>query len=141
MFREQLADKLTGREYGSEITEAEEAQAKADRLVVIFGYSDDNLELRGAIDDEVSAWGGTTVVIADGNILEDIEDDREVLEKYGFLEAVEKKLAAATKIEAKWDEGGYSWLIETRAPHSTFEILCDGEKFCRGIVIDLKEIG
>jgi hypothetical protein len=37
----------------SEINKAEERQAKDAGLVVVFGYSDDGVELRGAIHDEV----------------------------------------------------------------------------------------
>ncbi len=49
--KEQLASRLTGREYGDEITEEEEAEAKASGLFVIFGASDDLCEIRLAVID------------------------------------------------------------------------------------------
>lgn len=49
---------LNGREYGDEITREEEAMAKAHGLVVVFGYSDDNMEFCGAITDEVGCYDG-----------------------------------------------------------------------------------
>jgi hypothetical protein len=59
-----LAALLTGREYRQEITRAEEADAKAAGLVVAFGASDDLLEFRGAIDDEVGCYDGPEAPIA-----------------------------------------------------------------------------
>lgn len=48
MTKEQMAALLNGREYGDEITRAEHQIARASGLVVVFGYSDDNMEVRGA---------------------------------------------------------------------------------------------
>ena len=47
-----FAEKLGTRQIGKEITKEEEAEAKAAGLVVVFGYSDDGTEFRGAIRDE-----------------------------------------------------------------------------------------
>lgn len=143
MTKEELALKLTGREYGHEITHAEVAEAKKSGLVVIFGYSDDNCELRGAINDEVGACQGATVLIGQrGTLLLEIErGDAEILEKYGVLNTALTTRKQATKIEALWcKEPDYSWTYKTEAPHATFEIMEDGEPWCRGIVIDLKEL-
>ena len=49
--KEQLAETLNGNEIGNEITKEQEQQAKENGLVVVFGYSDDNMELRGALYD------------------------------------------------------------------------------------------
>lgn len=42
-------------------------------------------------------------------------------------------------IEAIWspDEIDASWLIKTDIPHATFDILEDGDLFCRGVVFAL----
>ncbi len=56
MNAKQLAAQLNGREYGSEITKEEEAAAKKAGLVVVYGASDDLVELRGAIEEEVGAY-------------------------------------------------------------------------------------
>lgn len=61
MTKEELAARLDGREYGSEMTEDEEAEAKEAGLLVIFGYSDDSIEFRGAFHvdgGEIGCFGG-----------------------------------------------------------------------------------
>ena len=45
MTAKQLAERLDGREYLSEITPEEEREAEANGLVAVYGYSDDNVEL------------------------------------------------------------------------------------------------
>jgi hypothetical protein len=143
MTKETLAARLTGREYTNEITEAEEKLAKSAGLVVIFGASDNLCELRGAIDDEVGVYaGGVLLFTADGLLPELDRDDMEVLEKHGAAGAVKALRHAAIKIDATWGgEPGYSWTYKTDTPHATFEVMEDGEHYCRGIVIDLKELG
>ena len=53
MTAKELAEMLTGREYGMEITRGEAQRAADAGLVVVYGYSDDNVEFAGAIDGEV----------------------------------------------------------------------------------------
>jgi hypothetical protein len=142
--KEELAAKLTGREYTQEITEAEGVEAKKSGLIVIFGGSDDLVELRGAIYDEVDAYDGGTVLIApNGTLLpgEIDRDDETVLRAHNVFETVQARRDLALKIEALWcKEPGYSWTYKTAAPHATFEVMEDGEHYCRGVVIDLKEM-
>jgi len=52
------AEKLNGREYGQE---NDCDQLKSDGVIIAYGASDDLLEFRGALDDEVGAYDGTTV--------------------------------------------------------------------------------
>lgn len=143
MNRERFAARLNGREYREELNPAEEREAAADGLVVIFGASDDLVELRGAINDELGAIDGGTILIADnGTLLPDLErDDIDILKKYGVLSIVQERQATAKTIEALWcQEPPYSWTYRTDIPHSTFDVMEDGELYCRGIVIDLKEL-
>jgi len=145
MTKEQLAATIDGREYGKQmiVTSTEEAVAKENRLLVIFGASDDLCELRGAIHDEVGAWNGCEIRIKDGGLLQDIEsDERDVLEKHGVLAVVQDAHDLAVRIEVAWRNDEYpTWLCETEAPHATFTIMEDGTEFCRGLVLDLKELG
>lgn len=140
--KEELAAKLNGREYTCEITDAEALVAKQSGLIVIFGSSDDLCEFRGALNDETGAYNGTKVLIdRDGQLLEPIErDDEEVLMKYKVFGAAMEQRKAAILIDAKWSHEGYSWFISTEAPHATFDVMEGEEKFCRGIVIDLKDL-
>ncbi len=144
MTKEQLAAKLNGREYPFEMTKQESADAKANGLIVAFGASDDLLELEGALSDEVGAYNGAEAYIRrDGVLLIAPDDDEmEVLEKFDFKAAIAQRQSGAIKVTAKWcpPELKASWLIEANVPHANFDIMEDGELFCRAIVIDLKEL-
>ncbi len=139
MTKEQLAQLLNGREYGSEINGGEEIIAKKDGLLVIFGYSDDNVELRGAFNDEAGCYDGGTIYLSKTGLLPSHEEDCEC----NFC-GYEKAAAKAVKIDCHWSgDEGYSWTYETIIPHAKFDIIEDGKKFCRGIVLcvaDLPEI-
>jgi hypothetical protein len=134
----ELAAKLDGRSCGDEITKSEESEAKASGLVVVFGASDDLMELRGAIDDEVGCYeGGEAVIDRDGVI-----DNRSL--DYSDEAAVRAHLRrshGARKIKAIWDPGdGYSWVYSTDIPHETFDVYEDGEPYARGIVFSIDDI-
>ncbi len=137
MTAKELAAMLSGREYGMEISREEEQQAKAAGLVVVYGYSDDNVELRGAIDAEVGAYDGTTIHITPEGLLEE--------PACGIAENVECPYFAAAKsaaktIDAVWGRGGTPWTFETGIPHETFTIFEDGEAFCKGIVFSMEDV-
>ena len=147
MNREQFAEMLNGREYGSEITEAEEKLAKESGLLVCFGYSDDNLELRGIINDEVGAYDGGIALIVNkiskhGKFIDVIANsDMEELMELIDGHQLDLKIPSVA-IEAEWgpSEPNCSWIIKTDLPHSTFDTMEDGDLFCRGIVIDKSDI-
>jgi hypothetical protein len=135
LTKEELAARLNGREYGNEMTAEEEGEAKTAGLVVLFGASDDLAELRGAINDEVGCYSGGDIVLLGGKPYEfeqcdcvhaEVADDE--AREYGL------------KIEALWCDGdGYSWTYRTEIPHATFDVIEDGEPYCRGIVFSLPE--
>ena len=140
MNLQEFTAKLNGREYRNEITKAEEAFAKENGWLVLFGQSDDSVELRGAIYDEVSAMEGADLHFANKQLIEveepfeDIDKQITFLAKYGLL--LEGK-----KVEAVWDEEkDFVWTFETDIEHVAFDVLEDGEPFCRGIVFDLNKI-
>jgi len=131
MTRDELAALLNGREYTEEINEDEEAEAKEAGLVVVFGGSDDLMEFRGAIHDEVGVYDGGEAYLDENGLLENKCDEEEC--PY-FAE----KVFNSKRIEALWcAEPGVSWTYKTDIPHATFEIMEDGEVFCRGIVFRL----
>lgn len=136
---QELAALINGREYMNEITKPEEAEAKASGLVVIFGYSDENVELRGALHDEISAYEGRAFALTSAGILAKW-DRHEEKNKAGAMEWFEKSRLPSVEIEAIWDKDGYSWTYKTELPHATFDIMEDGEKFCRGIVFRLSDL-
>jgi hypothetical protein len=144
MTREEMAAMLNGRQYMNEILAHESAKARDAGLLVIYGASDDLIELCGAIenDSEFDAFGGTSFRLAsDGRIAPEVEpDDEDYLEKYGLLEAARKRFESAIKIKCESDANGYSWFIDTDIPFSPFDILEGAEKYCRGIVIDMRDV-
>jgi hypothetical protein len=113
MTLKEFAQMLDGREYLNEITKEEEALAKELGFVVVFGYSDDNAELRGAIDDEIGCFDGGKLEHKD---LPDV-------------------------IYAKWCDAEikYPWSYKTTIPHETFRIYEDGDYWCVGIVCDINK--
>lgn len=128
-----LASMLNGRQYLKELSEVERKSAAENGLVVVFGASDDLMEFRGAINDELDAYDGTTAYLIDGNLLVNYCEESEC--PY-FLE----KCKEALTIEAIWDDGEYSWRYETDIPHETFEIMEDDEKYCKGIVFHTEAV-
>jgi hypothetical protein len=138
LTKEQLAETLNGNEYGNEITKEQEQQAKENGLVVVFGYSNDNMELRGALNDEFGCdEGGEIKFTKEGKKID--EDDMEVLEKYNVVPKL-------NTIEAVWDEPfdetdeRCSFQYKTDIPHSKFKIMEDEELYCVGIVFNISDL-
>jgi hypothetical protein len=128
----EFASMLNGGEYEEEITKEEGKQAKELGFVVVFGASDDLAEFRGALDDEASVWDGGEIFLDKHGLFEGCEEDCK------YSKAAKEKCKV---IEAIWcGEVDYSWTYKTDIPHATFEIMKDGEKYCRGIVFDIKSL-
>lgn len=116
-------------------------RAKAAGLVIAYGYSDDLLELDGALYDEGEA-PGASLVDTEGLLpsFEAASESEEACRRY-----FERRLNAR-EIEAIWrhhpsGEMGYSpWVIKTDIPHEAFIIMEDGEPFSRGIVFALSNL-
>lgn len=131
MTLKEFAESLNKREYGNEITKEEEMLAKELGYVVVFGYSDDNMEFRGAIWDEFGCFNSGTAFIDKDGLIEECECEC----KY-----YKRALKKCKTINAIWDDKGYSWWYDTNIPHETFEIMEDEEKYCLGIVFDIKSL-
>ena len=138
MDAKELAAKLNGREYLHEITRGEAELAKASGLVVVYGASDDLIEFRGAIHDEGDCYDGGEILFAVAGALPSWDSASECEES--AQEYFERKAKART-ITALWaKEPGYSWTYKTDIPHETFEIVEDGEPYCRGIIFNIGDI-
>jgi hypothetical protein len=130
------AKALDGNQYGREGSKELFAEMAEGRLVAVFGYSDDNMEFRGAIYDEVSCYDGGTTYITNDGLLENPCSDAD-------CPYHEKAMARASEVEAIWcpdDEPGLSWVYVTDIPHETFLIKEDEETYCRGIVFSLDDV-
>ena len=132
----EAASALDGGKYTKEGSPELFAAMKAAGLVALFGASDDNMEFRGAIYDEVGCYDGGEVYV-DGNGLVQSECDDDDCPYF----AREKE--KATVIKALWAPDGepaFSWRYKTDIPHSTFIIYEDEEPFCEGIVFALADV-
>ena len=140
----ELAQQLTGREIGNETTGSIEAAARAAGLVIVFGASDDLMELRGAINEEIGAYDGTIATVDHEGLVPDYDeiinsDHRDM--KYSLREYFRRE-DKGREIEALWNsEEPYSWTFKTDIPHATFEVIEDGKPYCRGIVFRLADAG
>lgn len=133
MNKETLASMLHGRDYMGEITEEECKIAKDNKLVVVFGSSDDLVEFRGFVNDEQGAMDRTRIPFSSrGMIVNECDEDR--------CPYYQAKVDAATKIIVRWQNDSPNWFYETTIPHSTFDIMEGDDVFCRGIVFSMDDI-
>lgn len=130
----EFCKKINNRQYRKELTVEEEKLAKELGYVIIFGASDDLCEIRGAINDEIGAYKGTTIYfdkfgIVDNEIIKNCQDCR-------FLKQI---IPTLKTINAIWcpKNTEKSWEYKTEIPHGTFNILEDTEIYCTGIIFDI----
>jgi hypothetical protein len=139
MTPKDLAAQLTGAEYPLDIPAGLKKEAYLSGLVIIYGSSDDLMEFAGAIDDEVSAYEGTIAFLDTEGLLPDFDqlcEDKDFDGLYGYF----RRFPNRHEVEAIWDADGYSWTYKTEIPHEVFEIVEDGEPYCRGIVFALADL-
>ena len=131
----EAAKELDGCEYTQEGSKELFERMKDAGLVAVFGASDDLIEFRGAIYDEVDAYeGGTAYLDQNGLIQNDCENDE--------CPHFEKLKSKARTIEAKQgdvDDDQY-WSYETTIPHTTFKIMEDDGVYCLGIVFNMRSL-
>jgi len=132
MTPEQAAAELNGNQYGSEGLKELWQQMKTAGLVAVFGASDDLMEFRGAIYDEVGACGGTTAYVSERGLVQnkcEQGDDCPNWRQHGL------------PIEAVWAPEAYpaSWVFKTDIPTVTFNIMEDDDLYCIGIVFRLAD--
>ncbi len=138
----ELAIKLNCRNYTQEITKEEASEAKESGLIVIFGSSDDLVEFKGAITEELN--DGIILLIPKGiKVMITDEDEGESWEE-GGEEAIAIQLKDDAEMGKNRIEAEYSqecvWSFKTEIPHHIFNIFDDGDPYCVGIVIDEKDL-
>lgn len=140
MNKEELAEKLNKSDYPLYIDKALVAEAKAAGLVIVYGASDDLMELEGAINDEVGVCSGGTAIVDSKGVLpcwEQLMDNSPTKDEVREYFEREKQSA---EIEAIWNQDGYSFTYKTKIPHAVFDVEEDEDKYCRGIVFSLADI-
>ena len=128
-----MAKLLDGREMGEEVSQSEAEAAKENGLVIVYGASDDLMELEGAIYEEFD-YEETVYLDANGIFESRCEDE-------DCPYAEEQKARCKTIKAIFCPPCGGTWAYETEIPHATFKIYEDGELYCTGIVFDLYRIG
>lgn len=134
MTKETLAASLNGREYPMRLSKDELRAAELSKLVIVSGASDDLMEFEGAISDEFGAPGEAYVTKTG---LLPAHDEGCEHKFCGYKEAKAK----SREIKVDWDNAGNPcWTVTTDIPHADFDIMEDGEVFCRGIVFCLEDV-
>lgn len=138
MTPEELTSKLPSVEYRKGIPDSIIKQAKKHNMVLVFGASDDLVEFDGAFRCEIDAENGQNFrrlhisqkgVAEDGYPDEESEEFKEMVEDMPF-------------IDAYWCKEGadFSWVYDTKIPHSTFDIFDGDEQYCKAIVFSLSDL-
>jgi len=134
MNKKYLAQLLNGRQIGKEISKQEASDACDAGLVVIYGASDDLIEIEGAISDEVCSFDGQTwALFHKGELYQSSCESEDCPHEL----AIQEKCHT---VKAIFGGDDFTWTYETKIPHETFEIFEDGDKFCRGIVFSIDDI-
>ena len=159
-----LAKLLDGNEYGHELhndlLKDIGGFCKDRNWLIVFPYSDDNVELRGAYNDELGAYDGTILrFVKAGDFYMDGEDE-ECYHKASenmFVAVNEHEIDEIKKsignwldyngliIEALWEPDGlpdYAWAYHAlgNVDYAEFDIIEDGELWARCMIIDLNKI-
>lgn len=133
MITKEIAGLLDGMEYGEELPKEVVLDAKRNGVVIVFGASDDLMEFQGAIEGEVDSYEEGAAYINKNGLLVNKCDNED-------CPYFRDKQLHARLVTAIWDMEGYSWIFETEIPHETFEIVENGEKYCRGIVFAMEDL-
>ncbi len=114
-----VAVMLNGREYGSEVSPAEEIEFKNAGIVVVYGYSDDCVEFEGAVNSEIGIWNAGYIPLLNG-VPSDMDCATEVIKASGCptLKDVSKRLK---HIKVKCGMNG--WEFDAEFPHEKFSIV------------------
>lgn len=128
MTAKEFAAQIGGRQRGKELTADEKRLAKDSGLVIVYGASDDLMEIDGALDDEVDCFDGGTFHI-----------NRNGLVRCPYFKA---ELASAMEITAVWNsKGDPCWTYKTDIPHEEFAVYDEPDTlYCIGIVFSLEDL-
>ena len=140
MTPQEFANLITNREYPFHITAEEQELARNNHLVVLWGQSDDLLELRGLACDEAGAYDGTKArfdiegflpVDASGIINDSPKTIHECID-------IVNRWKQSFEVKAEWCPKGtnLSWRItvDEKLEAAKFVVLEDDQPMCEGVV-------
>lgn len=129
-----FADKLTKSASYRDIPEELINEAKEKGIVIVYGASDDLLELEGAIRDEFDCYeGGICYINKEGLINSDCEDCK-------CCKHFQKTLNDSKSITSLWCKSEWTWSYKTDIPHEKFYILDGDEQYCEGLVFYIESL-
>ena len=148
MTKEQLAELLNGGDRYVGITKGQEYIAQNNNLLVLFGYYDDSIKMRGAIHDNVDAiFGGDYLLVLESEMYPDYDLEntyhKTLKNKLIQIPYTEDNDNNPRLVRAQWrpdDIPGVKWQITSNMPHASFTINEGDQPYCEGIVLDLDEI-
>ena len=127
-----IAKAMHCREYRHEISKDEEKLLKQLGYVVAFGYSDDLVEFRGAINDEGTF--GYRIALTKSGLY---SPERDGCEDCPHEQRIIAKLPA---IQSKENHRGYfMYIFSNCIEWAGFDIFDAGQKYCRGIVFSIND--
>lgn len=138
----EIAERLNGAEYPCRISPALKQLAKEAGLVIVYGASDDLMEFEGAIYDEFGCYEGGRALVDTKGLLGDWESIKDDGDEQEITEYIERKKTSKL-IEALWapdEPKDASWAYKTDIPHVTFDVMEDGEIYCRGIIFSIADL-
>lgn len=138
MNEKEIAAILDGMDYCADLPAASVLDAKRNGIVIVFGAGDDLMEFRGAIEDEVVCFGGGITYLDKNGLVLNKCNNKDC--PYKVCPYLQEIILRTKAIRAIWDTEGYSWIFKTDIPYETFEILENGEKYCRGIVFSKEDL-
>ena len=139
MTKEEIAKLLDGSEYPLNISKELQYGCLKNGIVIVYGASDDLMEFRGAIREELDCYEGGEFLFDRQGQIKDWYDIRDDISEEDAKDYFQRKDGAAN-IEAIWGQGEYSWQYKVDFPCAGFDVVEDGEKYCQGIVFNLTDL-
>lgn len=129
---EKLAGFLDGHDAEDLFSDYKILCAKRNGLVIVSGYSDDLIELKGAVRKEADCFRGGRF---------------HLLQEKGEWK-LEEGQGSCNNISANWYDSARTndfdevipWTYETDIPHALFSMSFRGDTFCEGFVFDIKDL-
>jgi hypothetical protein len=141
-----VAKDLDGIEYPCRIDKNLAQQAKDAGIVIVFGASDDLIEFRGAIHDEVGVSEvDVTIIDGKGVLPVDINGnitDPDAVETIQGCKNLAERFTKSVAVTSYWcpaDNSGASWAysVPEHIEWEPFNVMEDGELYCVGVVFKL----
>ena len=144
LTHEKVAQTLNGREYPIRLSREEKTLYRENGIVIIHPYSDDGMEFDGAMDDEADCFNGGSAYVCregviDGISEDEINDPPDTVEDILAMARLLKGSIVVTAV-ASDSEDDPAWRYELPIPHSTFELMEDGEVMAVCAVFSINDL-